>query len=359
MHNYLFPEIFTRNFRIAAPWLRTKFGHSFSCTKGQTKANPTKKPLSALQRGAFCCDPAGIRTQDPYIKSVLLYQLSYRIGTLHLGRAFPSLVAQKYYHLLNYTTLIQKKVFSFSVRPLFLFLILLPLWTLGAKPAAEKSSFASTPGQLASLLEADSLFTAGQYAASFPDYRQQVWQQRQASPQLLLKMAYAQQQLGHYPAALLYLSMAQARQPRVRTWRQLAALAAQHQLVGYPATWQQEVRVQAQRYYYPGLQTLLGGALVGAIWLLWRRSPRGAWVGYAAYVGLLGAYLHLLRPAPAGLVARSGAALMAGPGAGATWLSTAAMGDRLPVLGRQDIWYRVQWQQREAFVRAADLLVVE
>nr|GFD06180.1 hypothetical protein [Tanacetum cinerariifolium] len=27
------------------------------------------------------CDPAGIRTQDPYIKSVLLYQLSYRIGT--------------------------------------------------------------------------------------------------------------------------------------------------------------------------------------------------------------------------------------------------------------------------------------
>ena len=25
-------------------------------------------------------DPAGIRTQDPYIKSVLLYQLSYRVG---------------------------------------------------------------------------------------------------------------------------------------------------------------------------------------------------------------------------------------------------------------------------------------
>jgi hypothetical protein len=27
------------------------------------------------------CDPAGIRTQDPYIKSVLLYQLSYGIGS--------------------------------------------------------------------------------------------------------------------------------------------------------------------------------------------------------------------------------------------------------------------------------------
>ena len=27
----------------------------------------------------YPCDPAGIRTQDPYIKSVLLYQLSYQI----------------------------------------------------------------------------------------------------------------------------------------------------------------------------------------------------------------------------------------------------------------------------------------
>ena len=173
-------------------------------------------------------------------------------------------------------------------------------------------------------------------------------------------MAYAQQQLGHYPAALLYLSMAQARQPRVRTWQQMASLAAQHRLVGYPNTWQQELRVQAQRYYYPGLQALLGGAVVAAVGLLLlRRWGRGLWVAYGAYLLLLAAYLHLLRPAPAGLVSRAGAALMAGPGASAAWLSTAALGDRLPVLGREDIWYQVQWQQRVAYVRATDLLVVE
>jgi hypothetical protein len=27
----------------------------------------------------YFSDPAGIRTQDPYIKSVMLYQLSYRV----------------------------------------------------------------------------------------------------------------------------------------------------------------------------------------------------------------------------------------------------------------------------------------
>ena len=39
----------------------------------------TTKPLDN-QEVLFCLsDPAGIRTQDPYIKSVLLYQLSYGI----------------------------------------------------------------------------------------------------------------------------------------------------------------------------------------------------------------------------------------------------------------------------------------
>ena len=267
--------------------------------------------------------------------------------------------AQKYDDLRNYTTLIQNKVSFLSVRRLLLTLMLLPLCELGARATAKKTSTAAGTHAPAGVRPADSLFAAGHYAAAAAGYHQQVWRRRQASPALLLRMAYAQQQLGHYSAALLYLSFAQARQPQVSTWRQMTALAAQHRLVGYPATWQQELRVRVQRYYYPGLQGLLAGAVVGAIWLLWRRGHRGAWLGYAAYVALLAGYLHALRPAPTGLVARAGAALMAGPGAGAAWLSTAAMGDRLLVLGRQDIWYRVEWQQRVAFVRAADLLVLE
>src|SRR5690606_41815461 len=37
---------------------------------------------------AFFCDPAGIRTQDPYIKSVLLYLLSYGILLRFLKHRF-------------------------------------------------------------------------------------------------------------------------------------------------------------------------------------------------------------------------------------------------------------------------------
>lgn len=259
--------------------------------------------------------------------------------------------------------MIQKKLSFLSVRTLLLGLILnltlLPICSLGENTASKKKFTPPTITPIIRLQQADSLFAAANYGGAAAGYHQQLWERHRASPEMLLRLAYAQQQLGHYPAALLYLSFAQARQPRVRTWRQMASLAAQHRLVGYPATWQQELRVQMQRYYYPGLQALLGAAIVAAIWLLWRRESRGAWVGYLAYVAVVGAYLYLLRPVPAGLVARSGAALMAGPGAGAAWLSTAAIGDRLPVLGQEDIWYRVEWQRRVAFVRASDLLVVE
>ena len=207
----------------------------------------------------------------------------------------------------------------------------------------------------------DSLVAAGNYAAALPCYKAVVWRGQQASPRLLLRLAYTEQQLGHPTAALLYLSMAQAREPRLATWRAAAALAARQRLVGYPATWQQELRVRLLRYYYPGLQALLAGAVLAAVVLLMRRqrSGRAAWLKLGAYLLAVAAYLHWLHPEPTGLVARPGAALMAGPGAGAAWLSTAAPGDRLPVLGREDIWLRVQWQQRTAFVRASDVLVVE
>ena len=36
-------------------------------------------------------DPAGIRTQDPYIKSVMLYRLSYEIDPSRVGE-FPLLL---------------------------------------------------------------------------------------------------------------------------------------------------------------------------------------------------------------------------------------------------------------------------
>jgi vancomycin permeability regulator SanA len=45
----------------------------------------------ALQR--LSCDPAGIRTQDPIIKSDVLYQLSYRVVVFRNNLLFIGLLS--------------------------------------------------------------------------------------------------------------------------------------------------------------------------------------------------------------------------------------------------------------------------
>jgi tetratricopeptide (TPR) repeat protein len=268
---------------------------------------------------------------------------------------------QKYTNIADPTTPRQKKSALLRISFLLFCLIALPFWALGAEQKMSFFSASATPSALAQAHRADSLFELGRYEAALPLYRAQVWQQQQASARLLVRLAYAEHQQAHYAAELLYLNMALARQPRLSTWRQLAALAQRQRLVGYPTTWQQEVRVQVLRYYYPALQGLLTLAVLLAVGLLLRRrrAGRGTWLAYGSYLLATGAYLYWLRPVPTGIVARPGVALMAGPGAGAAWLSTAAPGDRLPVLGRQDIWLRVRWQERVAYVRAADTFLIE
>ena len=51
------------------------------CKKQQMGLAENKK---AQSNDCAFCDPAGARTQDPYIKSVMLYQLSYEIKTAFL-----------------------------------------------------------------------------------------------------------------------------------------------------------------------------------------------------------------------------------------------------------------------------------
>ena len=267
---------------------------------------------------------------------------------------------QKYGAYFILTTLMLKKTLAKRLLAGLALLMLLPFWTLGNSPGRIFTAKTSASPPATGLRRADSLFAQGRYAEALPLYRAQVWQQQRVSAQLLLRVAYTQHQLRRYAAEALYLNLALARQPRLATWRQLVALAQRQRLVGYPASWQQETRIRLQSYYYPGLQVLLTTAVVLAVvGLLRRRASRHQWLAYGGYLLAAGAYLVLLRPTPTGIVTQAGAALMAGPSAGAPWLSTAAPGDRLPVLSRQDIWLEVRWQERVAYVRAADALVVE
>ncbi|TGE23858.1 hypothetical protein E5K00_01180 [Hymenobacter aquaticus] len=219
----------------------------------------------------------------------------------------------------------------------------------------EASSQNSSPA----IEKADSLFARGRYEAAYPLYRQEL-RQGFTSARALVRMAYIQEGLGHYPAALYYLSLAHRRKPSHATWHKMTELAQSNRLAGYPDTWRTKLLITFRRYYYLILQGLLIGAVLGGVLLLMRpRTTRPWWVVYGIYLAAVGFYLNFLRFSQVGLVARPHAALMSGPSAGATWLTTARAGDRLLVRNQQDIWYRVEWRNRDAYIRRDDLLLLD
>jgi hypothetical protein len=207
---------------------------------------------------------------------------------------------------------------------------------------------------------ADSLFRAGRPDEAYQHYRS-LLRTRRVSRQMLLRMAAVQESRDQYPAALYYLNLYQAYYPSPVVWRKMTELAATHRLTGYPDTWRQQVGLTFRRYYPTLLQGLLIVAVAAGTLLLLRRrgAARGWWLVYGVYLGLVGAFLNVLDPSTAGLVCRPRAALMAAPSAAAGWLTTTAAGDRLIVQGRTDIWYRVLWRGRTAYIRQHDLLLVE
>ena len=237
------------------------------------------------------------------------------------------------------------------LKKLHLFIL---FWTFLSQPIlAQKNSTA--------LAKADSLFEAGAYEQAYPVYRRVLRQEQLVSSRLLLRMAYIQEGLEHYPAALYYLSLAQARQPRLATWRKMTELAQNYRLTGYATTWQQQFSITLRRYYYRILQVLLVVAVAGGTLLLVRRRHTQTtwWSVYGGYVGLAVVYLNLFGPEKVGIVSRPSAAIMEAPSPGASWLTTAAAGDRLIVLGQRDIWYEVQWRGQSAYIRRHDLMLVQ
>lgn len=207
--------------------------------------------------------------------------------------------------------------------------------------------------------KADSLFNAGKPAEAYQLYKQ-VLGQGQASPQMLLRLAAVQESRDQYPSALYYLNLYQAHYPSTAVWRKMTELAVTHRLTGYPSTWRQQVALTFRRYYPTVLQSLLGVAVAAGTLLVLRRrgAARGWWLLYGVYLVLVGAFLNVFDTPATGLVCRPRAVLMTAPSAGASWLSTAAAGDRLLVQGREDIWIKVLWRGRTAYIRQHDLVLI-
>ncbi len=213
------------------------------------------------------------------------------------------------------------------------------------------------------LHQADTLFRARRYTESLRTYEQILRGSGQATPAMLLRMAFVEESLGRYTEALYYLNLYYRRHPRQAVAVKMEDIAARYNLTGYQFSDLDFFFIWYDRYY----DYLMGGLLVLSLLLLagaGRKKFKGRFVLIRHGVGLLlilllnVVLLNLRSDAGQAIVHHDGAYLMNAPSAGARLVHVVPKGNRLAIRGRQDIWLKTEWNGRPAYVRQHQVLLV-
>ncbi len=214
------------------------------------------------------------------------------------------------------------------------------------------------------LHQADTLFRARRYTESLRTYEQILQGSGQATPAMLLRMAFIEEGLGRYTEALYYLNLYYRRHPRQAVAVKMEDIAARYNLTGYQFSDLDFFFIWYDRYY----DYLMGGLLLLSLLLLAlaaRKKLKGRFVlirhgGGLLLILLLNlALLNLRSGAGQAIVHYDGAYLMNAPSAGARLVHIVPKGNRLAIRGRQDIWLKTEWNGNPAYVRQHQVLVVK
>lgn len=217
----------------------------------------------------------------------------------------------------------------------------------------------ATKGQNNAILQkADSLFRAKQYTQSFRLY-DSLLHEKKYSPSMLLKMAYIKEGLDQ-PSALYYLNLYHQVTEDEQTLNKMEELADKYHLEGYKPTAQSQLNGWIRKnsdFIKWVIATIL---FFFFTWVVFQKK-RNESVAVPAFflviiTIILAWFVNLGEPKPLIVVAQSRVYLMNGPSAGASVVDILEEGHRLMVTGEKDVWLRVMWREKEAFIKKSNTI---
>jgi hypothetical protein len=220
---------------------------------------------------------------------------------------------------------------------------------------------AQSPSQR--LTQADSLFTQHRYTQALGIYENLLTQGQVYSPQMLLKMAYIHEGLQQYTKSMYYLQLYYSKHPSRSVLRKMEEVGLQQHLSGYQYTDWDFFKTQFYKYYAHILELLLAVAVIALTllflrWVKKRPIPLNAKVIFLLYLVFLFYFANFLTLGRQGIIQAGNAPIMTAPSAGSSLVAAVGMGHKVRVLGEQDIWYRIEWNDQTAYIRKNNLLLL-
>lgn len=211
------------------------------------------------------------------------------------------------------------------------------------------------------IARADSLYKAKQYTQSLEIY-QSVFNEKKYTPAMLLKMAYINEGLGKPGVTLYYLKLYYLSTNDDQALKKSEEIAAKHNLTGYETNDTSRLKHWLAKNWML-IQLGLAMLLLAAGAFVWaqrrqNQNPWGAFAGLAIIAGAL-FYSTNFYGSSSVIVASRKAYLMAGPSAGADVVAVIEEGNLLTSTDKQDVWLKVQWTDKNVYVKENDVLKVE
>lgn len=229
-------------------------------------------------------------------------------------------------------------------------------WAMGVQAVVAQTTF-----QL--LREADSLFAQNRGEAARLKYEQLVRQPGQTQPTVFLKLAQLYERQNRDADALHHLNRYYELRPSAEVLRKMSELADEHDWVGYELNDFNLLVLLYKQYghYLVGVMLALA-AYVFSVLLIKKFKhqyilPRHL-VLFLLYLLGVGILVNLPENYAVAIVRSPTAILRIEPSAAAAVADAVGMGNRLNVLGNDDVWLRVVWNNQLSYVRQSDVWLV-
>jgi hypothetical protein len=219
------------------------------------------------------------------------------------------------------------------------------------------STFTSSRAQTSHfrLHTADSLFEAKRYTQSLEHY-EEILRQKQYTPAMLLKMAFIYEGLNQIGSAMYYLNLYYLATNDKSTRAKMDELATKYDLEGYDTTDSDRF----QTFYldhHLSISLLLAALIILMLSMMYRKRmkmhqrPVGSAVVIVVLLALLFTHQQFGIAETKGVIAKASTYVMDGPSAGASVIDVVSDGHRVEVMGKQDVWMKIRWENEVAYVK--------
>lgn len=212
--------------------------------------------------------------------------------------------------------------------------------------------------------QADSLFAQRAYIKAIASYSRIETNERDIHPDQFLKMAYALERTGRDLDALRYLNRYYERHPSEAILRKMTTLAEKHGWQGFEYN-DLNLLVLLYKQYGPYLIGFMLGLGSYVFWVLAVKKTRHQYilprhkVVFVVYLLGISVLINLPDGYAVAIVQAPRAILREDPSAGAPIADAVGRGNRLSVLGNNDIWLRVVWNNRLTYIRRKDVWLIK